>query len=125
MAGLLGLDRSYLAALETGARPLKPWILGKANEVERRMKGINFAKLEGRGDDAKASDFSELAEVATLLTTDELGEVCDHLLEGLHDSPRIAAVFYEPALKIVLDEIRRRLFLSGGKSVKRNAGLKS
>jgi transcriptional regulator with XRE-family HTH domain len=38
MAHALGLDRSYLSQLETGARTIKPWVLDRVEVIER---GVN------------------------------------------------------------------------------------
>lgn len=117
MAGLLGLNRSYLAELETGRRPLNDWIVKKAQEVERRMGGINLTARKAENVE-EVEDLIEFSEAVAMLTTDELGEIADHLTESLHDVPRVALLFYRSALKIVHAEVRRRLIFAHQKNLK-------
>lgn len=108
MAGLLGLNRSYLAELETGRKPMEDWIIKKAQEVERRMAGINLTAPKA-GSVKEAEGMIEFTEEVARLTTDELSEIAEHLTENLRIAPRVALFFYETALKIVHTEVHRRL----------------
>jgi transcriptional regulator with XRE-family HTH domain len=117
MAGLLGLNRSYLAELEVGRKPLQDWIIKKAEEVERRMAGINLTAPKA-GRVKEAENLVEFTEEVAALTTDELGEIAEHLTENLRAAPRVALFFYESALKIVRAEVRRRLNSFKRKSLK-------
>lgn len=117
MAGLLGLNRSALAELETGREPMPDWIVKKAQEVERRMAGINLTAPKA-GKLKEAEDLVEFTEEVAALTTDELGEIAEHLTENLRVAPRVALFFYESALKIVHAEVRRRLNSFSHKSLK-------
>ncbi len=117
MAGLLGLNRSALAELEAAREPMPDWVVKKAQEVERRMAGINLTAPKA-GKVKEAEDLVELTEEVAALTTDELGEIAEHLTENLRAAPHVALLFYESALKIVHAEVRRRLNSFSHKSVK-------
>jgi DNA-binding XRE family transcriptional regulator len=117
MAGLLGLNRRHLAELESGRKSVPDWVIKKAQEVERRMAGINLtAPRAGRVKEAEG--LAEFTEEVAALTTDELGEIAEHLTESLRVAPRVALFFYESALKIVHAEVRRRLNSFNRKSLK-------
>jgi hypothetical protein len=87
---------------------VKDWIVKKAQVVERRMGGINLTAPKA-GNVEEVEDLIEFSEAIGMLTTDELGEIADHLTESLHDVPPVALLFYRSALKICHTEIRRRL----------------
>ena len=108
MAGLLGVKRSQLAALETGRRTVQAWIIKKSLEVERRMAGINLTAPKA-GSVNEAEGLIKFSEEVAGLTTDELSEIAEHLTENLRIAPRVALFFYESSLKIVHAEVHRRL----------------
>ena len=116
MAGFLGLNRSYVAELETGRRPVADWISRKAAEVERTMRGVNLIKnkpISGQSGDG----FDEFEAALQELTGDEIGQLTDHFVEMIESAPKASLLFYEPALKATLSEVRRRLIIYGrGKS---------
>lgn len=113
MADLLGINRSYLAELETERKPVQDWILAKAEEIARRMSGVSLTKRPTVDDpDFVPRGFAEFVEAVSGLTFNELPELTQHLHKVSQDAPHSAALLYEIAITVVLAEMRSRWRIS-------------
>jgi transcriptional regulator with XRE-family HTH domain len=115
MAGLIGLNRSYLAELETGRRALKKWVLAKAGEIERRIGGVNLVASKSEKP-PEAADLARFQEAVAGLSSDELGELVEYFTQAIESAPKPALLLYRVASSIAITEIQRRLNLASQQS---------
>ena len=110
MAGMLGINRSYLAELETERKPVQDWIIAKAKEIERRLSGLALTKRPTDDDPSfSPRGFVEFVESVAELTFDEFMELTEYLHKRAQDAPRSAALLYYIAISVVMAEFRSRL----------------
>jgi transcriptional regulator with XRE-family HTH domain len=109
MSDLLGLNRSYLSELESGRRPVQPWVIQRAEDVEKRWRTTYQAlhAVQG-GDQAYLDVFSAWlpsAGVEDVLSSFEY--IADRRSEG----PISLQPLYLYANRLVMAELAKRLHL--------------
>ena len=124
MSKLLGLNRSYLAELETGRRPVKSWIVNKAESFRRQSKILDSARVaqdvRGISSESSQNAIHELAtpENVELLTKafrlnqtdpDELMSLFEKVVMISNNAPPALAKYFVLLRVTLTAELHRRM----------------